>query len=446
LAPNPLRTVDATRRRHRRTATPWVLRVRDLLLPLVALAVLVPLVQTLFLGFLQAGAEGWAAGVGRVLLRVTVVVVGWLSLDTFSALIRADDRSVLAILPVDGAHVVASALERVARRRWIMVPAFGVLLSPLLVHGAQELWALALVQIAGAWALGLTVSTWVHLLAIEVSESERWAPWLDLVRGNNPRPQAAFLYAPGVALLACGLLLARSAEAVAGSASGLWLVVPFVVAGAAALPLPSLARRTWFRGSAVLAEIDARYAALLDPEEGRRVYLDWVVRWLPAPLRLHALHDLRHGWRARRTLITGAWLVGLAGLVSAWTSDPAGVGRAAVVSVLGVWACGAVSVLLAADEPPFLERWLGVSPGRQAGARLVVTALWLQPCLWPAVGAVALRHGLGPAARLLAWGELGVVGAGLLALACSRLTQRRLSLYGPLAAVLGALFVAGGPT
>jgi hypothetical protein len=326
----------------------------------------------------------------------------------------------------------------------VLIPATGALLSPLLWQGAPELWALSMVQVAGSWCLGLTVSAAVHLLAIEVSESDAWAPVLDLVRGNNPRPQAAFLYAPGVALLVAGLVLARSAEAVAGGASLLWLFVPFAAAGGALVPLPRLARKAWFRGSAVLAEIDARYAALLDPEEGRRVYLDWTVRWLPEALRRYALHDLRHGWRARRTLLSGAWLVGLAGLVAAWTVDPAGPSRALVVSGLGVWACAAVAVLLARDEPPFLAWWLGGAPRRRLAARAWVTWMWVQPCLWPAVLAVGFRHGWGDAARVLGIGELCALGAVALALGVGRLARGGLALYGPLAAALGALFVAGG--
>lgn len=415
-----------------------------MLLPLVALAVLVPLVQTLFLGFLAGPADQWAAGMGRVLLRVTVVVVGWLALDTFSALIRGDDRDVLSILPIDAGQVVQNAVRRVARRRWTLLPAVAVLLAPVALAGAPQLWALALVQVAGAWALGLVVSALVHLLAIEVSESEAWAPVLDLVRGNNPRPQAAFLYAPGVALLACGLLLAQTAEAVAGGAPLLWLPVPFAVAVAATVPLAPLGRRTWFRGSAVLAEIDARYATLADPEEGRRVYLDWAVRWLPEGLRAHALRDLRHGWRARRTLLTGAWLVGLAGLAAAWTADPIGVERSWVLTVLGVWACGASPVLLASDEPPFLEHWLGIDPTRRTLARAAVAWMWLQPCLWPPVLAVALRHGGSAALHLLVGGQLGAVLATALALTTARWARHAMPVYGPLAAMLGALFVAGG--
>ena len=449
MARNPLLAVDALRRRHERRSTPWPLAVRDVVLPLVALAALVPLVQALFLPWLSADPSAWPEAMGRVLLRAGVVVVGWLSLDTFSALIRGDDRDVLSVLPVEPYHVVVAALWRVARRRWWLVPAMAVLLAPVAVAGAIDLWVGAVVVVAGAWCLGLVVSSAVHLLAVEVSESPRWAPLLDLVRGSNPRPQAAFLYAPGTALLLCGGLVNQSASAVASlreatPATAIWLVLPFVVAALASLPLPRLATASWFRASAVLAEIDARYAALADPEEGRRVYLDWAVRWLPSRVHRYALNDLRHGWRARRTLVSGAWLAGLLALVPSWTGDPTGPVRAAVVVGVGVWVCAAVGVLLAQDEPAFLRHWLAGDETQRTLARGLVLVLWLQPVVWPAVVASLFRHGLPGASVVLGWGELSAVLATALSLACSRWPQRGLSLYGPLAALLGGTTLAGG--
>jgi len=409
---------------------------------------LLPLVRALFLSFLADDPTAWPAGLGRVLLRAGALVVGWLALDTFSALIRGDDRDVLAVLPVDAYHVVVASLARVARRRWWLVPAIAFLLGPVGMAGAWDLWAGAVVFLGGAWTLGITVSSAVHLLAVGVSESPRWAPLLDLLRGNNPRPQAAFLYAPGVALLLCGLLLSQAAEAVAtlpspSPATALALAAPYVVAALASLPLPRLAQGSWFRASAVLAEIDARYAALADPEEGRRVYLDWAIRWLPPVVHRYALDDLRHGWRARRTLLTGAWLAGLLGVAAAWTADPAGPQRAAVVVSAGAWVCAAQLVLLARDEPPFLRHWLEGDRNARTVARALVGLLWLQPVVWPAAVASLFRHGIEGAAVPLAWGELASALALALALVCSRWPDRGLSLYGPLAAMLAAVTVGG---
>ena len=451
MARNPLLAVDALRRTHERRATPWSIRLRDVALPLVALAALVPLVQALFLPFLADAPAAWPAGVGRVLLRAGAVVVGWLALDTFSALIRGDDRDVLSVLPVDPGHVVVASLWRVARRRWWLVPAMGVLLGPIAVAGAVDLWVGAVIAVAGSWCLGLTVSSALHLLAVQVSESPSWAPVLDLVRGSNPRPQAAFLYAPGTALLLCGGLVHQASQAVVGLRdapvlSAVWLAVPFLAAGLAALPLPRLARATWFRASGVLAEIDARYAALADPEEGRRVYLDWAIRWLPPGLHRYALHDLRHGWRARRTLVSGAWLAGLLALAAGWTADPAGPGRAAMVATIGVWLCAAVGVLLAQDEPPFIAHWLRGDDTARGGARALVLGLWLQPIVAPAVLAATARHGVAAGAGVLLWTELSAAGAISLALVCSRWPQRGVSLYAPIAAVLAAVTMAGGLT
>ncbi len=433
---NPLLVVDARER----------VRLRDAALQLVALLLLVPLVRALFLGFLQQAPDQWAEVMAQVALRFAFVVVGWLSLDTFSALIRGEDREVLAILPVDPGHVVVASLVRVARARWPLVPAAALLLLPVATAGAPVLWAQAVAFVAGAWALGLTVSAAVHLGAVQLAEDPRAEPLLDLVRGNNPRAQAAFLYAPGAALLLGGGLLAQASSAFTASPAlaTVWLAVPFVAATAVGAALPRLGRATWFRASAVLAEIDARYAALADPDEGHRVYLDWAIRGLPAPVRRYALDDLRHGWRARRTGITGAWLVGLAGIAAAWTADPTGPSRAWVVAAAGTWLCASTGVLLAVDEPPFLRVWM---PRRHTAATLgrgVALGLWLQPCVGLPAAALLLRHGVEPAVVLVLAGEVAVVGATSLALLCGRLAERGMAVYGPVAAVAAAVFGLAG--
>ncbi len=416
------------------------MRLRDLGLPLVALLLLVPLVRALFLGVLDQSSELWPGALAQVALRFAFLVVGWLSLDTYTALIRGEDRAVLAILPVDPGHVVVAALSRVARRRWTLVPACGLLLLPVALAGAWVVWAQMVAFLAGAWALGVTVSAAVHLGAVQLAEDPRAEPLLDLVRGNTPRAQAAFLYAPGAALLLGGGLLAQVSHAFTAApiAAAAWLAVPFVASAAVASQLPRLGRASWFRATAVLAEIDARYAALTDPDEGQRVYLDWAIRGLPAAVRRYALDDLRHGWRARRTGITGAWLVGLAGVAAAWTADPSGPARAWVVAMAGIWLCASNGVLLADDEPPFLRVWLPRRGGAAQAGRAAALFLWLQPCVVLPSVAVALRHGAPAAGAVLVGGQVAVLGATALSLLCGRLADRGMAVYGPVAAVFAA--------
>lgn len=415
--------------------------------PAIATVLLVPFVRPVFLGFLDLPPDRWAEGMTQVTLRAGIGVVGWLAVDVYSAIVRGQDREILAVLPVDPGQVVRYEVLRVAVTRGWLLPAGAVLLAPVAAAGAPALWAVGVAVLLGAWLMGLAVSAAVHLLAIDVAESPRWAPLLDLIRGQNPRPQAAFLYAPGIVLTLCGLVVGWGATAgptiLAGDPVGLVpLVLPIPLAAAAWAQLDGLARSSWFRGSAVLAEIDARYAALADRREALRVYLDWTVRWLPPRVAVRALKDLRHGWRARRTPVTGAWLVGLGAFVAGWTAAPEGVGRAAIVSVFGVWLVSAVGVLLAGDEPEFLEAWLPPGGAAAAFARIWVLLLWVQPCIWLGASAVLLRRGVADAAVVVGVGMLaGGLAVGV-ALLCGRLRHRGLVVYAPVATVAAAAFAA----
>lgn len=420
--------------------------LRGVLVPTLAGLVLTPLVRATFLGFLDGNPSLWGEGAAQVVLRASIVVVGWLSLDVFGALIRGQDREVLAVLPVDAAGVVRADLLRVAVERWWLVPGAALVLSPIALAGAAGLWIAAVVSLCGAFAVGLTASGLVHLLAVRIAEDPRWAPLLDLVRGHNPRPQAAFLYAPGVVLLGVGALLIQASRAVPAVALGDtagagWLALPFVAAAVAVAPIPALARAAWFRASGVLSEIDARYATLADPGEALRVYLDWMVRFLPSPMSRWALDDLRHGWRTRRTLVTGAWLAGLLVFAAGWTDQAIGPPRAAVVAVLAVFLVAANGVLLARDEPAFLRAWLPDDGGRPA-ARWVVLWLWAAPVGGLGAISVALRHGLADGLWLFGVAGVAAATAGALAVLCGRLRERGLSVYAPVAAVLAASFAA----
>ena len=183
----------------------------------------------------------------------------------------------------------------------------------------------ALLELVGVWLLAHCAGALVVLWSIEVAEDPSYGALLDAVRGNNPRAQAAFLYAPGAVLGTVGgvhmvgsfgVTLAMEGAGSAALIGFPWLVVPLVWR-----PVPRLARRTWFQGSVVLSEIRGRYDALEDPEERHRVYLDWGIRWLPVH-GARSLRMLRHGWRAHRGWVLSAWWVGLLAGAVAWTSDP----------------------------------------------------------------------------------------------------------------------------
>jgi hypothetical protein len=346
-------------------------------------------------------------------------------------------------MPVDPGQVVRYELVRLAVARWWMVPSAAAILAPIAVAGLVSQWVAAVVVLAEAWVLTGVAAAGVALLAIEAAESPRWAGLLDLVRGRNPREQAAFLWAPGVVLAAVGAILIRTEERAlalaGGDASGVvWLVVPPFAAFFAWRALPQLAARSWFRGTAVLTDIDARYAALGEKQETASVYLDWAVRFLPARWRMWALLDLRHGWRGRRTWISGAWLVGIAAFAAGWTAEPDAVIRAAVVGGFGAWACGAVSPWMDRDEGAFTRAWLPDGGSARLAARVAVVAAWLQPIAWLAALSVAIRQGVGEGLATFAAVQASSVGAAILGAGC-RGTRLGIPAYAPTAAVLAGI-------
>ncbi|MBT3219195.1 MAG: hypothetical protein HN348_08900 [Proteobacteria bacterium] len=449
---NPYLSVWIRQWRNRRQFEgPWT-QLRRMVVPLVSALLLVLLVRPIFLGFLDEGAEGWGYGLQQVALRGGIVVITALSLDIYSALIRGPDRAVLDIHPVNARQVVLFEMVRVAARRWWLVPLGAILLLPLAVEGAVGLWGLGVLVLACAWAMGLTSSAMMHLLAVQAAESKRIAPLLDMARGQNPRPQAAFLYAPGAVLLVCGGLVVLASQGAnqvwsGESLGGIYLLLPLLVAAACASAVPRLAEAGWFRASPILADIDARYAAIGEREDGLRVYLDWTVRFLPQGIGRYAMKDFRHGWRGRRTLLVGAWLVGVAAFIGGWSDQSIGVERAALAIVAGIWLCSAVCVLMDKDEPEFLRAWLPAGGSSRYLARAYVLCAWLQPCLWLGVASVTIRRGLIDGGAVLLFGVVAMVLAVPSSMVCGQLRDRGLAVYGPVAAVAAAVLgvlITGG--
>ena len=416
-------------------------------LPLVGLGMLAVLVRPLLLSFLDGPASALGSGVSGAVLRLGLAMLWLLTLDVYSALIRGGDREVLALHPVDASQVVRyGALKVLLGRAWIVLGTM-LLLLPIALEADVTLWVASCAALASLAVVGVTGSALIYLLAVDASESGFFQPMLDAVRGQNPREQAAFIYAPGIVLLGGGVLLwlaSLGVESVwAGEPMG-WAAIaaPAVIGVLVWFPVPRLADRTWFRASSVLADIDARYGALADRDEGLRVYLDWMVRWLPTDIARFALKDLRHGWRARRGWITGAWALGGAAGISSWTADPSGPLRGGAIAIAGMAVCATVAVLLERDEPAFLRRWLVPrGPTRWVARGLVVWA-WLQGALPFVVAVVLIRGSVSAAASVFVVGELAAVGLVGLALLCSRSPGRGHLIYGPTAAVGAAVLAA----
>lgn len=450
MAGDPYGRADRLQRRHRREARGILGQLATLAVPLLTAVLLTPLVRRIFLAFLDDPEATWPAGAERVLLRFALVVVGWLSIDVYTGLVRGEQRPVLALLPVDPAPVVRVQLLDVARRRWWLLAGTAIVLSPLAFAGAPGLWAAAVAVTGGAFALGLTVSALVFSFAIVLAEDERWAPLLDAIRGPNVRAQAAFIYAPGVVLIAVGGLMSLATQGAIAAAEGVgfglgFVVLPYVLAGLALLPLPGLARRTWFAGTVVVSEIDARDAALADPEEALSVYLDWTVRWLPTRVARYALNDLRHGWRTRRTLVTAAFLLGLVALATGWRADPSAPYWVVATVVPASFLVAANGLWLDRDEPEFLWRWLRADPaerGPRTLGRLWVLVLWQLPIGIIGAAGVLFFAGIGPALAVIGASLLvAFVAAGLAMMAGPR-RDRAFVIYAPAAALLAGILTA----
>ena len=411
----------------------------------LVVGILVPLVAEVFLRWLAAPVDYWPEATQALLLRFDIVLLGWIALDTYTALIRGGDRAVLSLWPVDPAQVVRFEMIRLASDRLFLVPAAAVLLGPIALVDPL-LWALCVVQLLGCWLLALTSSAMVILFAVDAAHAPTMRPWLDLVRGNNHPAQAAFLYAPAVVLLGSGALLQAAAVGVswvhAGDPLGApLLLLPLVLAPLAWIPVPNLARRNWFRAGQAMAEVDARYAVLEDREDALRVYFDWVVRFLPVRLARYTLLDLRQGWRAQRTWLMGAWLAAIASVAAAWTADPGGPARSAAIAALGAWLVGTVALQLHRGEPVFLRAILPDPVGPKLIGRALVVVLWLQPVVWSGAIAAGIRQGAGAFGLVFAVALGSSVAAAVVGTACTR--RGGLPLYGPIAATAALLAVRG---
>jgi hypothetical protein len=446
MARNPILSAVQRRALNRWRVEGWRVLLAEVVGPIVATVWLTPLLKPVFMSWLALPRDRWADGASAVALRAGLLVLAILSVDVYSALIRTDERRVLGLLPIDPHHATVAGLAQVAGRRWWLVPAAACLLSPIAIAGAWRLWLGAVAVVMGAWAMGLWLSAWVHLRAVDVAENKGSAGYLDMVRGSNPREQAAFVYAPGVVLLVGGIVISWSTNGIVAVDSGslvdmVWLGLPIVVAGFARSGLTK-ASVAWFRGGVVLADIDARFYALEDANEARRVYLDWVVRWLPSRLGVYVLHDLRAGWRTRRSWISMSWLFAVAAFGAGWTAGLLGPIRAADVALCAAWTVAAVGVFIDADEPEFLRVWLPRETALRGLARLLVLMAWVQPAAWLGAASVLIRRGTADAGFVLAMGLVSAGAASLLAVLCGRLGRAGLAVYAPGAVVLAAASLA----
>ena len=431
---NPYRSVHARQRQRAGGGLSWVL-------PLLAAALATPLAKPVLLAFLEAGVV--PVGVQGISLRLGALVAGAMALHTYTALVRGPDRAVLDPHPVQPRLLLSALALRTARER-VYLPMMGaILLLPVGLEGHWLAWVLGSVVVLGAWLCALGVGFAVHLGGVWAAMSPELAGVMNLVRGSNPRMQAALIYAPGVALAVVGVAVGMAASGASGVLAGwspgyILLAIPPIVGFLGWLVALPLAEAWYVRTTALLSEIDAQWAELESAEEARRVYLDWLAVGRPELLRA-----LRHGWRSLRTWPTGAWLLGVVCAFAGWSDVADAPTRTLVVTAGAALLITGIPVRMAEGDPAWLDKALSISPGRVAMARGITAFLYAQGVIVLPAAALLVRQGPSGAAFMLLAELAAAVGAILAASAAMRLRGRGAWVYGPVAVLLWAV-IAGG--
>lgn len=396
-------------------------------LVLVVSAVLVPLVRPVFMSFLDDPDIAVADGLREVWIRASAIALVSMGLAVHGTVLRGGARAVLALHPVDPVAVVWQELGVAVRGQVPLIVGLWILLTPIAVSVGVGAWALGLLVIAGGAFVSLTGSAVAFLGAVEAAESPRWAPLLDSLRGNNPRPQAALMYALVPVTVVGGWSTMQAAEGAANLWAGqpggaLSLALPWV-AGLAALPMvPRVAARNWFRASLVLADIRARYDAVIDPLEARRVAWDWTLGRLPDPVAREALAVLRYGWRVRRTLLSAGWVLAAGALFAVWRDDAGAPVRAGLLAGATGWLTGLAALQGTRAEPAFLVVWLDRRDGARALGAVWALLCWSSSAVAVAAAASLIRHGL---PGLLSTTALAVGGVAAASIATALAVSRR---------------------
>jgi len=441
---NPYLEVDRTRRRHR-----WRVEPLDsawpLLAPLVLGALAAPLAQPVLLWFLHRPEPVFTEGLAGLCLRLCLLVGGASILVVHEQVVRGKDRRVLDPHPVDPAALTTMLGWRLLRSTSGVTLGCCLLLSPLLTAGHRQAFLLGCLTVIGGWLAGLVLGFLAQLGAAWAARSPAFAGVLDLIRGSTPPMQAALIWAPGLGIAAVGAscigATAGLEHLLAGEhpSWGLLLALPFLTAAGGWWLVGPLARRSWYEATVVIAEVDAAWAQVEDPDEARRVYLEWALRFSPGALRPHLLRGLRQGWRSHRSWIIGAWGLGLLGAVAGWTTEPDALPRTLLVSGVAVACLAAVAIRMETSDPRWLGRALGLPLGRRLAARGLVVFAYLQGALLPGVLAVLIRRG-SEALSLLGLLQALAACCALLAAAVSPARRRGWLAYAPLALAAWILF------
>ncbi len=334
-----------------------------------------------------------------------------MSLRTYSALVRSDERAILDPHPGDPSQLLRYLTLRCAVESFVLLASAVAMLWPIAGAGHEELFLHAAAVVTMGWVLGLFLGFPIHLAAVWAAESRSLRAAMEALRGSNPRLQAALIYAPGFVLALGGVGVWSSAEGLLAYQEGqtlwwLWLCTPIAIAFGFWLIASPLARSYHYRTTMLLAEIDSYYARLEDPEEAQLVYLQWTLRPFPEAWKPYLLLELRHGWRGLRTWVTGAWGLGLLAALSAMSQDAGAFERSLALSGAGMVLIAGVAIRLSSANPQWLDDTLPLKKSQRIWARFWVVFLWLQGVVLLVPLVMAWRHSGSDALLILSVLEL----------------------------------------
>ena len=368
--------------------------------------------------------------------RLANLIAAMVILHSYTDLVRGSDRDVLDVHPVRATALVRAIALRTTRTRIYLPVMGGVVLTPVAMGGHMMAYWGAVGVLFAAWLGGLGVGFMVHLGGVWAAFSPRFAALLDAVRGDNPRMQAALIYAPGVALLLVGLGVEFAAIGLELALTGwsvgwAWVAIPAPVGAAAFATVGPLAERFYVRASLLLAEVDGAWGqAQTNRGAAESVYLERL-----GQRDAEAVRALRLGWRSLRIHATGGWVAGVLIALAGWsTPRPSGLlGGLAVV-----WAASVAS-LMAAHGPRWLDQALGIRAGQVMWARVRVATAYAAGALLPVVAVLGLRHG--DAVAILGMVILCGVSACLSSVAARVWRTNAPWAYGPMGLVVWSAFV-----
>lgn len=414
-------------------------------MPILAVAVAAPFVSPVFLGASEQGYN--ATVVSGLSMRLGWLACAAMSLHTYTALLRDKERKVLDPHPAQPTNLLTYLLIRTAYENLSLLLAGLVFMWPIATE-SMESWLICSIVVTGGWTAGLFLGFPIHLGSVWAAESPRLSGLMEMLRGSNPRMHAALIYAPGLVLAVGGVSVWAASSAALSLIGGpglhpAFILVPFAVSGLAVSIMPALAKKSHFRATLVLAEIDGWYAQLEQPDEERLVYMEWLAVRLPYSLKEISLRELRHGWRSLRSWINGGWLIGFVCAAAGWSDSPDAWIVAGTLAGGGMVVVGGIAIKLASNNPSWLESSLPLNLRVQSLVRFVVVWLWLQGVILLPVLAVWVRQDLVAAIHLAVWTELFALAIALVGVYSSRLLSRGWGLYVPVSLAIWAMSVKG---